>query len=62
MGAALTLDEFALWLNLRDVYWDAGLVSRKAAKTAKKKRNALREPLVGLRRSLARISAAKQTA
>ena len=20
-GAALTLDEFALWLNLRDVYW-----------------------------------------
>jgi hypothetical protein len=21
-GAALTLDEFALWLNLRDVYWD----------------------------------------
>jgi hypothetical protein len=21
MGAALTLDEFALWLNLRDVYW-----------------------------------------
>ncbi len=23
VGAALTLDEFALWLNLRDVYWDA---------------------------------------
>ncbi len=22
IGAALTLDEFALWLNLRDVYWD----------------------------------------
>jgi len=22
VGAALTLDEFALWLNLRDVYWD----------------------------------------
>ena len=22
MGAALTLDEFALWLNLQDVYWD----------------------------------------
>jgi hypothetical protein len=22
LGAALTLDEFALWLNLRDVYWD----------------------------------------
>src|SRR5438270_3595868 len=21
-GAALTLDEFALWLNLRDVYWE----------------------------------------
>jgi hypothetical protein len=21
MGAALTLDEFALWLNLQDVYW-----------------------------------------
>jgi hypothetical protein len=21
IGAALTLDEFALWLNLRDVYW-----------------------------------------
>ena len=21
LGAALTLDEFALWLNLRDVYW-----------------------------------------
>jgi len=21
MAAALTLDEFALWLNLRDVYW-----------------------------------------
>jgi hypothetical protein len=20
-GAALTLDEFALWLNLKDVYW-----------------------------------------
>lgn len=20
-GAALTLDEFALWLNLEDVYW-----------------------------------------
>lgn len=23
VGAALTLDEFALWLNLRDVYWEA---------------------------------------
>lgn len=23
VGAALTLDEFALWLNLRDVYWSA---------------------------------------
>jgi len=22
VAAALTLDEFALWLNLRDVYWD----------------------------------------
>ena len=22
MGAALTLDEFALWLNLQDVYWE----------------------------------------
>jgi hypothetical protein len=22
LGAALTLDEFALWLNLRDVYWE----------------------------------------
>jgi len=22
-GAALTLDEFALWLNLEDDYWDA---------------------------------------
>lgn len=22
-GAALTLDEFALWLNLRDVYWES---------------------------------------
>lgn len=22
IGAALTLDEFALWLQLRDVYWD----------------------------------------
>lgn len=22
MGAALTLDEYALWLNLRDVYWE----------------------------------------
>jgi len=21
IGAALTLDEFALWLNLKDVYW-----------------------------------------
>ncbi len=28
VGAALTLDEFALWLNLRDVYWErAGRVS-----------------------------------
>lgn len=33
-GAAMTLDEFALWLNLKDVYWsregresiEAGLV------------------------------------
>lgn len=23
VGAALTLDEFALWLHLRDVYWEA---------------------------------------
>ena len=23
VGAALTLDEFALWLNLQDVYWNA---------------------------------------
>ncbi len=23
VGAALTLDEFALWLNLRDVYWES---------------------------------------
>jgi hypothetical protein len=22
VGAALTLDEFALWVNLRDVYWE----------------------------------------
>ena len=22
IAAALTLDEFALWLNLRDVYWE----------------------------------------
>src|SRR6266849_5983373 len=22
VGSALTLDEFALWLNLQDVYWD----------------------------------------
>jgi hypothetical protein len=22
LGSALTLDEFALWLNLRDVYWE----------------------------------------
>jgi hypothetical protein len=22
VAAALTLDEFALWLNLRDVYWE----------------------------------------
>ncbi len=22
VGAALTLDEFALWLNLEDVYWE----------------------------------------
>jgi hypothetical protein len=22
VGAALTLDEFAVWLNLRDVYWE----------------------------------------
>ncbi|HYL08660.1 MAG TPA: hypothetical protein VEU76_08915, partial [Candidatus Udaeobacter sp.] len=22
VGAALTLDEFALWLNLKDVYWE----------------------------------------
>ncbi len=28
VGAALTLDEFALWLDLRDVYWDsAGRIS-----------------------------------
>jgi hypothetical protein len=23
VGAALTLDEFALWLNLKDVYWSS---------------------------------------
>ncbi len=23
VGAALTIDEFALWLFLRDVYWEA---------------------------------------
>lgn len=23
IGAALTLDEFALWLNLKDVYWES---------------------------------------
>ena len=23
VGAALTLDEYALWLNLRDVYWQS---------------------------------------
>ncbi len=23
VGAALTLDEFALWLNLKDVYWES---------------------------------------
>lgn len=34
-GAALTLDEFALWLNLRDVYWEregreyAAIIRRK---------------------------------
>jgi hypothetical protein len=22
VGAALTLDEFALWIHLRDVYWE----------------------------------------
>ncbi|HEV2140409.1 MAG TPA: hypothetical protein VGT01_04390 [Candidatus Dormibacteraeota bacterium] len=28
VGAALTLDEFALWLNLQDVYWErAGRIS-----------------------------------
>jgi hypothetical protein len=28
VGAALTLDEFALWLNLQDVYWeDRGRIS-----------------------------------
>ncbi len=28
VGSALTLDEFALWLNLKDVYWEgAGRVS-----------------------------------
>ncbi len=32
MGAALTLDEFALWLNLADVYWSpAGRASIRAA-------------------------------
>jgi hypothetical protein len=32
VGAALTLDEFALWLNLRDVYWEReGRVSIDAA-------------------------------
>jgi hypothetical protein len=32
IGAALTLDEFALWLNLKDVYWDsAGRISVDAA-------------------------------
>ena len=32
VGAALTLDEFALWLNFRDVYWEGqGLESVDAA-------------------------------
>lgn len=32
IGAALTLDEFALWLNFRDVYWERqGLESIDAA-------------------------------
>ena len=32
IGAALTLDEFALWLNFRDVYWERqGLESVDAA-------------------------------
>ncbi|MBI3572844.1 MAG: hypothetical protein HY092_01450 [Candidatus Kerfeldbacteria bacterium] len=32
VGAALTLDEFALWLNLRDVYWEhEGRISVDAA-------------------------------
>lgn len=36
VGAALTLDEFALWLNLQDVYWqrqgrEAGRWLRRSA-------------------------------
>jgi hypothetical protein len=32
VGAALTLDEFALWLNLQDVYWEKeGRISVDAA-------------------------------
>jgi hypothetical protein len=32
VGAALTLDEFALWLNLQDVYWERqGRISIDAA-------------------------------
>jgi len=32
VGAALTLDEFALWLNLQDVYWEReGRISVDAA-------------------------------
>lgn len=35
MALALTLDEFALWLRLADVYWDPeGIVSVKAAAVA----------------------------
>jgi hypothetical protein len=31
IGAALTLDEFALWLNFKDVYWEKqGLESLEA--------------------------------
>ena len=41
VGAALTLDEFALWLNLRDVYWE------REGRESIHARHALRRPVVG---------------
>jgi hypothetical protein len=37
IGAALTLDEFALWLRLRDVYWarEAGKASMRSCSSAR---------------------------